>query len=172
MERWDLYDSERRPLFRTHERGEKKNPEEYHTAVEVWTVNSKNDILVTLRDPQKEEYPDKWENTGGSALAGETSRQAAVRELMEETGISAAEDDFIFLGTNRDLQYLEFVDIYLLRCDLPISELTMQAGETVAAKWITLAQLEAMIEDRSLALPIGRRFNYIKKDFLKHFDAS
>ena len=34
-------------------------------------------------------------NTGGSVLAGETSRQGAVRELKEETGIGVSEEELI-----------------------------------------------------------------------------
>lgn len=168
METWDVFDSERQPLRKTHQRGEAMNPGEYHTVVEIWTVDSNKHVLVTRRDPRKEEYPDKWENTGGSALSGETSRQAAVRELFEETGIIAREDELAYLGTDQEVS--AFVDVYLLRRDMPLSELTMQEGETVDAKWISLEQLEAMIKDHSFALPLGRRLQKVRKDFLKHLD--
>lgn len=166
METWDLFDSTRQPLLRTHRRGEKMNPGEYHIVVEIWTVDSNKNVLVTLRDPSKEKYPNKWENTGGSALAGETSKQAAVRELWEETGIIATEDDLSFLGTCQERT--AFVDVYLLRRDIPISKLTMQEGETVDAKWVSIEQLETMIKDESLAFPTGKRLAAVKKSFEKH----
>ena len=168
METWDLFDSERQPLLRTHLRGEQMNVGEYHIVVEIWTVDSNKNVLVTLRDPQKEEYPDKWENTGGSALSGEGSRQAAVRELFEETGIIAQEGELSLLGTVQEQS--AFVDTYLLRRDICISKLTMQKGETVDAKWISLEQLNAMIEDESLALPTGKRLQTVRKTFLKYLD--
>jgi len=168
METWDLFDSTRQPLFRTHRRGEKIPPGEYHTVIEVWTVDSNKNVLVTLRDPNKEEYPNKWENTGGSALAGESSKQAAVRELHEETGIIAAEDELSLLGTYKEPS--AFIDIYLLRRDISISQLTMQEGETVAAKWVTLQQLDTMIDDETLALPTGKRLASVRKAFQKHLD--
>lgn len=87
QEYWDLYDENRRPLGETHLRGLALPKGTYHIVVEVWTVNSKGEILLTLRDPKKETYPDKWECTGGSILAGETSKTGAVRELFEEIGI-------------------------------------------------------------------------------------
>lgn len=163
MENWDLFDIQRRPLHRTCRRGEILNPGEYHMDVEIWTVDRNQNVLLTLRDPRKEAYPDKWESTGGSALAGETSRQAAVRELHEETGILAAEEELTYLGTH--LEHTAFMDIYLLRRDIPISQLTMQDGETVDAKWVTLAELETMIADHSLALPIGEHFETVKECF-------
>ena len=163
MERWDLYDQNRKPLNRTIVRGEKKQAGEYHTVVEVWTVNSNGEILVTLRDPRKKDYPDKWENTGGSALAGETSQTAAVRELYEETGIIATEDELILLGTYQEES--EFVDIYLLKRDNLIEGIVLQVGETVDAKWITPETLDKMIRNFELALPTGLRFQHVRSEF-------
>lgn len=64
--------------------------------VEVWTVNSEKNILVTLRYASKEIYPNKWENSGGSALAGETSKQAAVRELLKKQVLLQLKKNYIF----------------------------------------------------------------------------
>ncbi|WP_099206177.1 NUDIX hydrolase [Scatolibacter rhodanostii] len=163
MEIWDLFGEKRQPLHRTHRRGEMMNFGEYHIDVEIWTVDSNRNILITLRDSTKQYYPSKWEATGGSVLSGETSRQAAIRELKEETGILAVEDELSFLGTCQEIE--AFVDIYLLRCDIPISKLIMQPGETVDAKWISFEQLEEMIADESLALPIGEHFQTVKQNF-------
>ena len=169
MEIWDLFDSNRQPLFRTLQRGSKKNPGEFHMVVEVWTVDSAKNILVTLRDPSKEMYPDKWENTGGSALLGETSRQAAVRELQEETGIVATQEELTLLGTCQEDE--AFFDTYILHRDIPANLLTMQVGETVDAKWVTLKQLDTMISDQTLALPVGRRLSYFRKQFQDFLEA-
>ena len=104
---------------------------EYHIVVDIWTVNDDNEILLTLRHPDKKDYPNFWENTGESALEGETSKAAAIRELFEETEIVADEDELFFLGTKKE--ETAFVDIYIVRKKLKISELTMQDGETVDA---------------------------------------
>jgi 8-oxo-dGTP pyrophosphatase MutT (NUDIX family) len=169
MEKWDLYNENRQPLNRTLIRGEQKNPGEHHIVVEVWTVNSNRDILVTLRDPNKLEYPGKWENTGGSVLSGETSKQGAIRELFEETGISATENELSLLGTYKE--HSAFVDIYLLRRDVEIEDLTMQEGETVDAKWVSFKELEDMINDLSLALPTAHRLRHVREEFDKHCTA-
>ena len=166
MEAWDLYDGNRQPLNRTIIRGEQLKQREFHVVVEVWTVNNQGQILLTLRDPSKPEYPDKWENTGGSVLSGETSRQGAVRELFEETGIVAGEAELILLGTIKETSV--FYDIYLLKISTEICELTLQDGETVDAKWAGIEALDAMINDQTLALPIGRRLEYVREKFDKH----
>ena len=170
MEHWDLFDGERRPLGRTRRRGTPANPGEYHITVSIWTVDSSGNILLTLRDPAKESYPDKWENTGGSALSGETSRQGAVRELREETGIVASEDELLLLDTRMTQD--SFVDHYLLRRDVPLSKVQLQPGETVGARWVTLQELDAMIDDLSLAKPIGEQFRQIRDAFLHRLSAS
>lgn len=97
-------------------------------------------------------------------LAGETSREAAVRELFEETGIVANEDELSEIGTvmTRD----SFVDHYLLRRDVPVCAILLQTGETADAMWVTLTDLDAMIDDLSLAKPIGEQFNGIRERFL------
>ena len=164
MEHWDLFDGARNSLGRTHPRGTPCTHGEFHVVVSVWTVDSQHRVLLTLRDPAKESYPNHWENTGGSALAGETSLSAAVRELEEETGILAREDDLVIIGS--EITRDSFVDHYLLRRDLLLSEVRLQHGETADARWVTLFELDAMIADLSLARPIGEQFNGIRERFL------
>ncbi len=93
MELWDLYDENLRPLGRTRRRGDPMAPGAYHIGVDIWVINAKGEILLTLRAPEKRELPGEWENTCGSVLAGETALEGAVRELREETGIVAAPEE-------------------------------------------------------------------------------
>lgn len=97
MELWDLYDKDRRPLGHTHQRGLPVPPGAYHLAVIVVILNPKGEVLLTRRAPEKDACPGWWENTGGSVLAGETSRQAIARELREETGLLADPETFTLL---------------------------------------------------------------------------
>ena len=166
MEYWDLYDAGRNPLFRSHLRGTTCQPGEFHVVVSIWTVDSCGNILLTLRDSVKESYPNHWENTGGSAQAGETSLQAAVRELAEETGILATEAELRLIGTERTKD--SFVDHYFLRRDVALNEIRLQQGETADAKWVTLSELDSMVADLSIAKPIGEQFIGIREKFL-HF---
>ena len=90
MERWDLYTQDRKLTGQTMVRGEAIPAGLYHLVVGIWTINSQGRVLLTLRHPNKEVYPNTWENSGGAAKAGESSLEAAQRELEEETGYRAA----------------------------------------------------------------------------------
>ena len=159
-EYWDLFDEERRPLGRTVVRGgmEPMN-NEYHIVVMIVTMNSHGQILCTLRSPDKTSYPNVWELTAGSALAGEDSYSAAVRELREETGIVAQEGELKFLMTVKEST--AFIDCYFLRHDAEISELTLQEGETVDARWVSRSEFENLIARKKMAFPVARRYHQL-----------
>ena len=113
MELWDLYDKDRRPLGRTHQRGLPVPPGAYHLAVIVVILNPKGEVLLTRRAPEKDACPGWWENTGGSVLAGETSLEAITRELREETGLAARPEEFTLL-LREDCRTDAHFDIYAL----------------------------------------------------------
>lgn len=81
---------------------------------------------------------------------------AALRELREETGIVASPEEIVFLGTTR--KAASFVDIFVVRKSVDLSEVVLQAEETVAAKWVTFSQLQAMEKKGELAFPISYQF--------------
>lgn len=162
-EYFDLFDSERKPLGLTHRRGDTLPTGMYHQVVEIWTFNSRGEILMTLRDPLKEAYPDYWENTGGSVLSGETSLEAAVRELFEETGVVAASEELVYVDTV--LGKTAFYDIYFLKKGWSLDSIRLQAGETVDAKWVNYNELMAMVASNAIAPPIMVRLEAYKIAF-------
>lgn len=162
-EYWDLYDNDRNPLKKIQKRGELLEEGTFHVVVSVWTVNQENKLLMTLRSAQKELYPNLWENTSGSVVHGETSLQAALRELKEETGIEASEDEITFLGTAR--KAASFVDIYLVQKVLDPNSIILQEGETIDYRWVSFSELEQMDLQGLLAFPISFRFQQLREFF-------
>lgn len=156
MEVQDLYDENRRPLGRTASRGSRRRRGEYTLVACVWVTDGQGRLLLTCRAPEKRVCPGLWENTGGAVQAGETSRQAVARELLEETGLQAAPEDFFFLESRRDAEVI--YDFYLLRKSAPLSSLRMQPGETSRAAWVTLRELDRMSAAALVAPPIARRY--------------
>jgi 8-oxo-dGTP pyrophosphatase MutT (NUDIX family) len=164
MELWDLLDKDRKPLGITHPRGRQypMPPHTYHTVVSVFTVDTQNRLLLTLRAPTKGMYPGYWEFTGGSGVSGEDSLTSAHRELLEETGIDCPPEKLIYLGTLREPS--AFMDCYLCRLDGSGENVTvnLQEGETVDSKWVTFCELETMIHKNLIPPPCALRYGFVK----------
>ncbi len=169
MELWDLLDKDRNPLGRTHPRGRQypMPPHTYHTVVSVFTVDAENRILLTRRAPTKGMYPNYWEFTGGSGVAGEDSLTSAWRELSEETGITVPKEELIFLGTIREPS--AFMDCYLCRPNLTAEAIavTLQEGETVDYKWVTFCEFESMIHHNQIPPPCAMRYGFVKSKLVE-----
>lgn len=158
VERWDLLDKDRTPLGKTHPRGRQYPMPRgtYHLVVTVFTVNDKGYLLLTRRAACKGMYPGWWEVTGGSGIAGEDSLTSARRELREETGIDALPEDMQLLGSIREPS--AFSDCYLVRRSLPAESLTLQEGETDAARWVSFWEFETMIHQGLIPPPVAWRY--------------
>ena len=138
---WDVYDVNRCPTGRMHRRGEQMPKGDYHLVVDVWIQRGDGRVLLTKRSPNKG-YPNLWEITGGSALAGDDSLAAALREVEEETGISLHPQN----GQNV-IQYTRtdsHKDIWLFRQEFCLSDVVLQAGETCDKRAATLAEVEEL----------------------------
>ncbi len=152
MEFWDVLDENRNPTGQVHERGKPVNPGEYHLVVHVWIQNSRGEYLISKRTPNKP-YPNLWECTGGSVLAGETSLQAALREVQEELGIILPPENgrVIRSGIRRD----DFFDVWLFHHEADIQSVVFQEGETCDAKWATKDDLMKLWEEGELVPTLG-----------------
>ncbi|WP_444812265.1 NUDIX hydrolase, partial [Streptococcus canis] len=86
---WDIYTADRVETGRVMERGSSFKQGDYHLVVHICLFNDKGEMLIQQRQADKAGWPGLWDVTvGGSALAGETAQQAAMRELEEELGLS------------------------------------------------------------------------------------
>ena len=107
------------------------------------TVNSDGEILLTQRVPEKTSGG-RWECSGGCAVSGETSRQAAVRELYEETGLSVNPEDIKLEWTLTTDSMLR--DFYVVSKDAPLEGMKLQTVEVCAAKWVSFERLAEMAQ--------------------------
>ena len=155
MEWNDVYDENRNLTGRRHRRGEAWKRGEFGLVVCVWVYDGKGNILLTRRAPGKS-FAGTWENSGGAAKAGETSRTAIARELWEETGIRAEPAEFEFLRTTQD-KYT-FFDHYCLRRHTPLEEIKLLPGETDAVQWASFEKVHELIATKQICHIIARQF--------------
>ena len=52
-------------------------------------------VLLARRSAQRSSYPGLWSFPGGHAERGETTREALIRELREEVGVTPTETSFL-----------------------------------------------------------------------------
>ena len=149
MEYWDLYDKERNKLNKIVQRGDKLQDGEYHIVVNAWIRNSKNEFLITQRSANKK-YAFMWECTGGSALKGETSLDAATREVGEELGIKVDKSTGVLIGTT--LRYYpncpDIFDVWLFTSNVLIDEVTIQEEEVCNVMWASVEKIKELWAER------------------------
>lgn len=161
MEVLDLYDENRVFTGKTAERGKYYEEGLRVLVTAVFTMNGKGQLLMTLRSPDKDVCPNTWENNGGAARHLEDSLSCVQRELFEETGIRAEKEEFIFLKSYTGIS--TFVDVYLLKKDVPLEEIRLQPHETVDARWATREEYEAVIASGKMAPPVAARYEDLKE---------
>ena len=155
MEFNDIYDKNRNLTGRVHRRGTRWKAGEYGLVVCVWVYDGNGNLLLTRRAPGKS-FAGTWENSGGAAKAGETSRQAIARELFEETGIRADEEEFELLSSDRDRN--AHYDFYCLKRQTPLDEIVLLPGETDDVQWASMQQVHQMVRDGDICRIIGKQF--------------
>ena len=135
-------------------------PGEYHLVVHIWIISSDGKVLIQRRSENKKLMPGEWAATGGAAISGESSFEAANRELFEELGISSNPNTLkkIFRLKRRN----SLLDVWVITCDIETTNLNLQESEVAEAKWVTQTELKNMIKS-------GQFHNYGKEYFDKVF---
>lgn len=158
---WDILNENGVATGKTTVRGKcYLKPGEYHLVVHIWIISSDGKILIQKRSHKKKLMPGEWAATGGAAISGETSFEAANRELYEELGIAS---------TNETLKKIlrlkrrnSILDVWAINCNLSVDQLKLQESEVSQARWVTKEELQNMIKS-------GQFHNYGKEYFDKVF---
>lgn len=147
MEKRDLYDENKQKTGEVIEKGQEVPNGRYYITVVVWMQNSKGEFLIQRTVPQKYHM---WSTTGGHPKAGESSLEGIVTEIKEELGLSVFAKDLKLFKTIKTED--DFVDIYYLKIDVSLDEITIQKEEVEDVKWATISEINDLI-DKGLFLP-------------------
>ncbi len=148
-ELWDVYTKDREKTGALHRRGEKMQDGEYHLVVHICIFNSQNQLLIQQRQPFKKGWANMWDVTvGGSALQGESSVQAAEREVFEEIGLQL---DLSGLRPDFTINFEDgFDDYYVLEQEVDLKELHLQKEEVQAVRWASKEEVLKMQEEGTM----------------------
>lgn len=157
MEIWDAYDEKMNRIEeKTLVRGQPIPDGQYHLVSEIIVKHLDGTYLVMQRD-RKRSFGGKWEaSAGGSALQKEEPLDCAIRELQEETGITA--DDLKEIGRVIDHGHKTIYVEFLCVTGVDKNSILLQEGETSAYKWLACSELREMPTDRWAR---RRIFNFI-----------
>lgn len=143
-ELWDIYNSTGEFQEKTSRRGEPLEAGDYHLVVHIWVKNARDEYLIQKRAGHLKIMPGLWATNGGSVLAGESSLQGAIRELHEEVGIAAQENEMRKIM--RQIRKDSIVDVWCVQKDISIGEIIMQAEEVSEVKWADRSSIMNMVE--------------------------
>ena len=147
MEYWDIYDKDGNFTGRKKGKYEKWDKDEYHLAIEVWVINSKKQILIQQRSEKCQLLPGIWALTTGRVVSGETTRQGCIRELKEELGIEAKEEECNLVKSLLKNRLGMIWDIYFLRKDVELEDVTLQKEEVSTVKLVNTDEFREMLKE-------------------------
>ena len=156
MEYLDIYDENKKLTGRKILRSNNMKLEEgeYINIVIVFMQNSEGKFLIQKTSKEKGGV---WATTGGHVKAGTTCDEAILEEISEELGINVSEVKHV-LTEKRGFAYQ---DIYYLKKDIDISDVTLQKEEVECVKWLSIDEINKLIEEDKFRRGNINAFKYI-----------
>ncbi len=149
MEKFDLYDKNFNKINKTMDRGGSNNPGEYHLVTHIWIKNSEGKYLIQQRNKQSDFVPYQWAATGGAAVTGDSSIEAAVRETYEELGINVEPKKFTLLERyfceDENANFIS--DVYVIKEDILLNDINIDTVEVRDVAYKTMNEIKQMIKN-------------------------
>lgn len=153
MELMDVYDENGNLTGLVESREEIYKKGLWHKSCHIWIENDNKEILVQKRNPNKKTYPNLWAiSVAGHVDSGETSKEAAIRELKEEVNLDIKEDELEYLFTiKREQPHGEsflrvFDDVYLLHRNIDVEQTKLQVEELTDIKYVYYEYLKQIFQ--------------------------
>jgi len=160
VERYDVLDRDGNRTYENMPRDLVHGRGVLHPGVHVWITDGLR-VLMARRDAGKALMGGTWDIIAGHVAAGETTRNAGVREVREEAGLLATPDQLHFFGTSvTDMavpawggaHHRTREDNYVwYRSDLYLGDVTPEDGSINTPTWVDLDQLEADMRSEARA---------------------
>ncbi len=131
----------------------------FHRVIHLWILNSHNEILIQQRSSNKNAGANLWYvSVGGHIESSEDIESTLIRETKEELGldilpfINSVEYLYTFKDTltENNGAYFdnEFYDVFVLKANFEIDQITMQEEEVQAVKYISFDEFKNIVLTR------------------------
>ncbi len=152
MEYWDIYDASKQPTGRTMKKNDWCLREgEYHLTVLGVVRDTAGRFLITRRVLTKAWAAGWWEVPGGAAMAGESSREAVNREVLEETGLDVSGVESVTTLTYKRENPGEgdnyFVDCYLFTLAFRAEDVKIRPEEALEWKLADAGEIKRLAQE-------------------------
>lgn len=150
LEFFDVLDAEGNKTGRRKERSLVHEDGDLHGTVHTWVVKKSGngfDVLLQKRSREKDSFPGCYDiSSAGHVAAGDGYRKTALRELSEELGVEASEDELKFIGMHRGVmngnfhgktfRNHEISAVYVYDQPVSIEEMDLQKEEVEEVLWM------------------------------------
>ena len=127
----------------------------YHHTAHIWLYTKNKEILLAQRSSKKAICPLLWDvSVAGHIDAGETPKQAAIRETQEEIGLKLIENDLKLIGVFKCFQTYpnglidnEFHNTFIAELKTPLFDLSLQENEVEQVKLVTFTEFKNLMKN-------------------------
>ncbi|WP_315080024.1 NUDIX domain-containing protein [uncultured Clostridium sp.] len=147
----DIYDKNGKKTGVIKKRGAELKEDEYNFAIELWVVNSKNEILIQKRASCRKVLPNVWGMTTGYIKSGEDTKNGCIREAKEEIDLKILKEDFNLICNL--IHGNTMWDVFAVKKDYDISKASLQKEEVSEVKWVSVNEFKRMVNE-------GKAFKY------------
>ncbi|MBR6633853.1 MAG: NUDIX domain-containing protein [Clostridia bacterium] len=139
----DVYDYDGNKRGFSVERGKHHHEDWWYLCIHAYIFTPDGKFLIQRRSPKKQYFPNIWDITCGAANSGETSLEAAIREVKEELGLDVSGFETSFVGVSHCYDCVNHV--YFFKGEFTLDDLTLQEDEVVDAKFVEKDELIDLI---------------------------
>ena len=177
MEYLDIVDEYGEPTGKVAERSVVHLEGLPHRTSHVWLVRNREqgvEILLQRRSLEKDCFPGDYDiSSAGHIPAGQGYPDSALRELREELGVEAGEEDLVFCGDfhikNESIFHGEpfrddvYSRVFYMWKDLEPEAFTIQKSEISEVRWIGLDECIRLSDEGEMPCLFPQELQMLKK---------
>lgn len=154
-EKVDILDEDGNKTGRVLMKSETHTKGLWHGSIHLWIYNSKGQVLLQLRHPDRIIRPNVWDiSVAGHISAGMEPKETVIIEAKEELSLKINSKELVFVGNiqTQDPMPAGWVHrtynwVYLLPRDIDLGTLKLEEEETSDVRWIDIGQLDRELDD-------------------------